>query len=66
MDFYVGCTFCDKAVDCQIVGEPDADCPVEALIKAAKELKDAVMGTKLFKTVGLIVDKLVASLENFH
>ena len=63
MDFYVGCTFCDKAVDCQIAGEPAADCPVEALIKARVEFKVAVMENKLVKAQIWILNKLETVLE---
>lgn len=63
MDFYGGCMYCDKAVDCQIAGEPDADCPVEALIKARVEFKIAVMENKLVKAQVWILNKLEAVIE---
>lgn len=66
MDFYGGCLFCDKAVDCQIAGEPAADCPVEELNKAKDEFKEAMKETKLFKAMEWMADKLNAILESFH
>lgn len=66
MDSFYGCLFCDKAVDCQIAGEPAADCPVEAMIKAKADLKQSLMETKLFKAMIWIADKLEAFLESFH
>lgn len=56
--------FCDKAVDCQIAGEPAADCPVEAMIKAKADLKQSLTETKLFKAIERIADRLVAFLES--
>lgn len=66
MDFYGGCLFCDKAVDCQIAGKPADDCPVEALIKAKADLKQAFEETRLFKAAEWVADKLAAFLESFH
>lgn len=66
MDFYGGCMYCDKAVDCQIAGEPDDDCPVEALIKAKVEFKIAVMENKLVKAQIWILNKLEAVLEKLR
>ena len=63
MDFYGGCLFCDKAVDCYLAGKPAADCPVAAMIKAKADLKQALMETKLLKAMGWIVDKLEEFLE---
>lgn len=66
MDFFGGCTFCDKAVDCQIAGEPASDCPVEALEKAKADLKQAFEETRFFKAAVWMADKLAAFLESFH
>jgi len=63
MDFYGGCLSCEKAVDCQIAGEPASDCPVEALIQARVEFKIAVMENKLVKAQLWVINKLEAVLE---
>ena len=59
MDFYGGCLFCEKAVDCQIAGKPASDCPVEAMIKAKVDLQQALMETKLFKAMEAVLEKLM-------
>lgn len=66
MDFYGGCMFCDKAVDCQIAAEPAADCPVEALEKAKACFRSAFEETRFFKALVWMADKLEAFLESFH
>lgn len=70
MDFYGGCLFCEKAVDCQIAGEPAADCPVEALNKAWKdfktELKDDIAFVRIYKAANWILDRLSSFIESFH
>jgi hypothetical protein len=66
MDFYGGCMFCDKAVECQIAGKPADDCPVEAIIKAKDDLKKDMMETKFFKAMERIADRLEAIIESFH
>lgn len=58
--------FCEKAVDCEIAGNPADDCPAEAMIKAQEELKQALkeilLASGFFKFAIWILEKLSALL----